>query len=168
MIYVLDTNILSTFRRKKPHPAIAEWVSRIGWRDLTVSVVTIAEIQCGAERTRKQHPDVAAAIDLWLERMLADGEPQILPMGVYASRLLGKMYETPSLRRFIITDPTSKNAASGADLAIAAIAIAEGAVVVTNNVADFLEIHAEFRLPGLFDPINNEWHVQPPDGLTSP
>ena len=27
----------------------------------------------------------------------ADGEPQILPMGAYASWLLGKMYETPSL-----------------------------------------------------------------------
>lgn len=165
MIYILDTNILSPFRKKKPHPALVRWVSEVGWQDLATTVVTIAEIQCGAERARKNDPKVAEEIDGWVDRMLADGEPQILPMSVTASRLLGKMYETPSLRHFIVTDPAAKDAATGADLAIAAIAIAAGGVVVTNNVRHFLQIHNAFPLPGLFDPLNDEWHVQPPDVL---
>ena len=137
----------------------------VGWRDVTATVVTIAEMQCGVERTRKQHPDVAAAIDRWIDKMLADGEPQILPMGVSASRPLGKMYETPSLRHFIVTDPTAKDAATGADLAIAAIAIAAGGVVATSNVGHFLEVHNAFPLPGLFNPVDSQWHVSPTGGL---
>ena len=124
-------------------------------------MVTIAEIQCGAERARRNDPKVAEDIDGWVDGMLADGEPQILPLSVSASRLLGKMYETPSLRHFIASDPAAKDAATGADLAIAAIAIAAGGVVATNNVGPFRQIHNQFPLPGLFDPFNNAWYVQP-------
>lgn len=130
-------------------------------------MVTIAEIQCGAERARKNGaPDVVEEIDGWVDRMLADGEPQILPMSAYASRLLGKMYEMPSLRHFVATDPNAKNPATGADLAVAAIAIAEGGTVVTDNVGHFLQIHDEFPLPGLFNPLDSEWHVRPRDDLS--
>ncbi|MDT8312739.1 MULTISPECIES: PIN domain-containing protein [Roseomonas] len=167
MRYVLDTNILSPFRKKKRPPSLTRWVAAIGWQDLATTVVTIAEIQCGAERARKNGAvDVAADIDGWLDQMLADGGLQILPMGIHAARLLGKMYETPSLRDFTVADPQAKNAATGADLAVAAIAIAEGGVVVTDNVAHFVRIHNEFQLPGLFNPLDGEWHVRPLDNLT--
>jgi hypothetical protein len=50
---------------------------------------------------------------------------------------------------------------SGADLSIAAIAIAGGAVIATDDIGHFLRIHDEFPLPGLFNPIKGEWHVGP-------
>jgi predicted nucleic acid-binding protein len=95
--------------------------------------VTVTEIQRGIERARAQHPAAAEDAERWLTGMLAVGEPQVVPMNVQAARLLGRMYETPALRHFVVTDPKAKDPATGSDLAIAAIAIAEKATVATNN-----------------------------------
>lgn len=161
MRFILDTNILSMFRKKKPSPSVANWVAQTGWDEIATTVVTVMEIQRGVERARLQHPAIAKEAEEWLNGLLAAGEPQVISMDVEASRLLARMYETPAFRHFIITAPQAKNQATGADLAIAAIAIAAGATVATNNVGHFLRINDEFRLPGLFDPLSLAWHVRP-------
>ena len=160
-MFILDTNILSTFRKKKPHPAIVRWVAEVSRDEIATTVVTITEIQRGIERARSQHPTTAREAEDWLNGMIAVGEPQVLPLNIEAARLLGRMYEGPSLRHFIITDPKAKDQATGADLAIAAIAITAGATVATNNVEHFLQIHAAFPLHGLLDPTSQIWHVAP-------
>jgi predicted nucleic acid-binding protein len=159
--FILDTNVLSTFQKKKPHPAVLRWMARIGWGEIATTVVTVTEIQRGIERARAHHPAAADQTEEWLTGMLAAGEPQIFPMNVEAARLLARMYETPALRHFVITDPKAKDQATGSDLATAAIAISVNAIIATNNVKHFLQIHAAFKLPGLFDPFNQSWHVQP-------
>jgi hypothetical protein len=78
------------------------------------------------------------------------------------------MYEAPSLRHFVVTDPNARNAATGADLAVAAIAIAEGRVLATDNIGHLLEIHDVIPLPGLFNPLDGEWHVWPTAGPSPP
>ena len=82
-------------------------------------------------------------------------------MNSAAARLLGRMYEMPALRNFVMFDPTAKTQSAGADLAIAAIVISVGGVVATINVTHFRQVHAAFPLPGLFDPTNRRWHVRP-------
>ncbi|MFZ0550368.1 MAG: hypothetical protein WAM21_06135, partial [Steroidobacteraceae bacterium] len=77
--------------------------------------------------------------------------------------LLGKMYETPPLRNFLVNDPGAKTSKTGADLAIASIAISQDAIVATGNGSDFLLIHEHFPLPGLYDPFEDKWLVKPPD-----
>lgn len=161
MTFVLDTNIVSNFRKKRPHPGLIRWVEETGPQELQTTVVTVTEIQCGIERARVTNPAASARIEEWLEAILSAGEPAILPMGVGAARLLARMYETPALRHFITTNPGAREAASGADLAIAAIAIASDAIVATENVKDFLMIHAAFPLPGLFNPFDATWHARP-------
>ncbi len=161
-MYVLDTNVLSTFCRKTPHPGVARWVAQIGWQAVATTVVTVTEVQRGIERARMQHPRVAAEVEGWLTGLLDAGAPQVLPMGVMAAGLLGRMYETAALRHFIVTDPQAKTQAAGADLAIAAIAIAAGATVATGNIKHFMQIDAWFPLPGLFDPMAQAWHISPP------
>jgi hypothetical protein len=64
----------------------------------------------------------------------------------------------PPLRRFLVTSPAARQAKTGADLAIAAIAISRQAVVASNNVADFLAIQRHFPLP-LLNPFTGEWLV---------
>ena len=159
-MFILDTNVLSTFRKQAPHPVVAQWVARTGWKGITTTVVTITEIQRGIERARAQHPGVAADAERWLDGLLAAGMPQILPMGVTASRVLGRMFEAPAVRNFTLTDRQAKTQATGADLAIAAIAKEAGAAVATANIGHFLQISALFPLPGLFDPFGQAWHIQ--------
>nr|WP_294509654.1 hypothetical protein [uncultured Rhodopila sp.] len=71
------------------------------------------------------------------------------------------MHEAPRLRNFVASDPKQKKPKTPADLAFAAIAIAEGATVATGNHAHFDEIHASFPLPGRYNPFKDIWSVTP-------
>ncbi len=62
------------------------------------------------------------------------------------------MIETPALRHFTLSDPRQKTIKTGADLAIAAIAITHGATIATGNTAHFAQISQHFPLPGLLNP----------------
>jgi predicted nucleic acid-binding protein len=163
LIFVLDTNVVSDLRRKRPHPLLVEWAERSDPDDLATTVVTVHEIQRGIERTRRSSSSNAAAIEAWLEEFLAMGNFFVLPMNVDAWRLLGQMYETPPLRHFLVTDPRAKTSVTAADLAIAAIAIVSGHAIATRDIRHFLQIHAHFPLPGLFDPFGGVWHIQATD-----
>jgi toxin FitB len=93
--------------------------------------------------------------------------PRSCPLDTAAGQVLGRMYAIPALKSFFTSSPRARQAKTGADLAIAAIAIARQAVVATSNVADFCVIHRHFALPGLLNLLTGEWHV-PPAGDTTP
>jgi predicted nucleic acid-binding protein len=158
-MFVLDTNIVSNLRKKRPHPAVKQWIMETGWENLTMTVASVTEIQRGIERVRVPDPALARALETWLDGMLAVGEPMMLEMDVRAARLLARMYETPGLRHFVITDPNAREQATGADLSIAAIAIATGGVVASANTRHFRQINDHFPLPGLFNPFDQSWPV---------
>jgi predicted nucleic acid-binding protein len=159
MRFLLDTDVLSSFRKKAPHPAIVQWVARMTAADIATTVVSVTEIQRGIERARHHHPHIASQAETWLEGLLALGQPAILPLTSPAARVLGRMYETAALRHFIVTDPTAKAQSSGADLGIAAIAISVGAAIATLNTRHFAQIHQSFTLPGLFNPATGDWNI---------
>lgn len=71
------------------------------------------------------------------------------------------MNEAPPLRNFLVHPPDSKKTKTGADLAIAAMAVAHQAALATANSDDFLLIHEHFPLPGLYNPLLEEWIVDP-------
>ena len=126
-----------------------------------MAAATIAEIQCGIGQVADQ--SVAARCSSGSMAMLRDGLPLIADFDSQAAVLLGRMWATPSLNNFIANDPRSMKAKSGADLAIAATAIARDMIVVTANVADFLAISALFPLPGLFNPFASTWAIRTAD-----
>src|SRR6202043_938563 len=101
-------------------------------------------------------------VQQWLAGLLRVGKPHVLPLGTEAAILLGQMNETPPLRNFLLQDPVSKKTKTGADFAIASIAIAHNAMVATGNCSDFLVINEHFNLPGFYDPFEGEWLVTPP------
>jgi len=158
-VFILDTDIVSNLRRRQPNPALLQWIEAVGWAELATTVTTVMEITFGIEEARRTNPDVADAVEQWLLGILGVGEPQILTIDVEAARMLGRMYATPPLKRFLVTSRAARQAKTGADLAIAAIAISRQATIVTNNVADFLAIQPHFPLPGLFNPFTGEWLV---------
>jgi hypothetical protein len=73
------------------------------------------------------------------------------------------MNETPPLRNFLLQDPVTRKTKTGADLAIASIAIAHNGVVATGNGSDFRIINRHFPLPGLYDPFDGKWLIKPTD-----
>jgi len=158
-VFILDTDVVSNLRRRQPNPALLQWIERVGWAELAITVTTVMEITFGIEEVRRTNPGTADAVEQWLLGILGVGEPQVLPLDVEAARMLGRMYAMPPLKRFLVTNPAARQAKTGADLTIAAIAISRQAVVATNNVADFLAIQGHFPLPGLLNPFTGEWLV---------
>ena len=158
-MFVLDTDVISNLRRRNPNPALLRWIEETGWPELATTVTTVMEITYGIEEARRTNPAVAEAVEQWLRDFLAVGAPQVFPLDVEAAQTLGRMYAMPGLKRFLVTSPAARQAKTGADLAIAAIAITRQAVVATNNVADFASIHRHLPLPGLLNPFTGEWHV---------
>lgn len=162
-MYLLGTDIVSNFRKSRPHPNLLDWMGRIADEEVAVSVMTVFEIQSGAHLVRAAAPAKAAEIEAWLDGFVLAGGFAILPLGTEAARLYAAMFVTPSLKSFLLPHPRSKAPKSGVDLIIAAIAIVGDACVVTTNTADYLRIHREFPLPGLYDPLAGSWFVTPPD-----
>lgn len=165
-MFILDTDVVSNLRKKKPHPNLLSWMDEIGWQDLGTTVLTVMEIQIGIERAKRSNAAIADSVQQWFDGLLRVGKPHVLPLGTDAALLLGRMNETPALRNFLLQDPATQKSKTGADLAIASIAIAHNAVVVTGNGSDFLLINRHFPLPGLYDPFNAKWLIEPPDSTS--
>jgi len=161
--FLLDTDVVSNLREAKPHPRLLSWLRSVPPESIFMSAPTIAEIQCGIGLINS--PTAAHKVQQWLDGMLNDGQPRIAGFGVQAAILLGQMWATPSLSNFIVNDPRSRKTKSGADLAIAAAAISMDLVVVTGNVDDFMMINPAFPLPGLLNPFDGNWSVEPVAGM---
>lgn len=160
-MFLLDTDIISNFRKQKPHPELIRWIAQIGWDQVSMSAMTVTEIQIGIERATASDADAATRISRWLDGLLEDGTPQVLPIGARVARLYGRMYETRGLRNFVLARSGSPYGKTGADLCIAATAITHEMIVVTHNVDDFVRINEHFPLPGLFDPFEATWKIRP-------
>ena len=69
-MYLLDTDVISELRRTKPHGAVKAWFRSIKTELIFIPAVVIGEIQASIEITRRQAPQKAQEIELWLERVL--------------------------------------------------------------------------------------------------
>ena len=164
--FLLDTDVVSNLRKAKPHPRLLAWLRAVPRDAVFMAVATVTEIQCGIDQV--DDPGVAHRVQHWLDGLLGDEHPRVAAFGARAAVLLGRMWAMPSLNNFIVNDPRSRKVRTGADLAIAATAIAQGMAVASGNTRDFLEIHAVFPLPGLFNPFAGHWAIDPLPGEQAP
>src|SRR4029434_10845572 len=121
-MYLLDTNIVSELRKRKPHGGVLAWLRRVNDRDLYLSAATLGEIQAGIEFTREQDQAKAAEIEAWADRVVVTWN--ILPMDAATFRMWAKLMHR-------------RSNALIADTMIAATARVHGLQVVTRNVRDF-------------------------------
>lgn len=175
-LFLLDTNVVSEMRARRPNPEVLRWVDANRGR-VAISIVTVQEIQAGAELARLGAPEAAARIEAWLDGIVAAGLPlpggdpepvQILSPGPAAARLVARMQENPALRDFARAQPGQKRPANTGDLWLAAIAAEQGAPVATRDVADFSRIHGAVPLPGVYDPWTGQWAVAPATASPEP
>jgi len=122
-MYLLDTNVISAVRRADRAPQVAAWLRSKAESELFVSVITLGEIERGICAQQRLNPAFAADLRVWVDRTVRLFSDRILPFGAEEARIWGRLSQDIGH--------------GGADLMIAATALARGAVVVTGNVDDF-------------------------------
>lgn len=122
-MYLLDTNVISAARRPDRAPKVAAWLKGRAEEELFVSVITLGEIERGIRLQEGKNVAFAADLRAWLDRTVMLFSDRILPFGPEDARIWGAL--------------SARVGHGGADLMIAATALARGAVVVTGNTADF-------------------------------
>ncbi|KMO36692.1 hypothetical protein VQ03_20235 [Methylobacterium tarhaniae] len=141
-MYLLDTNILSEGAPTKEQGLgfgdFADWLEAAA-DHLWLSVVTIAEIAAGIERSViRGEARKAARLRAWLEIVEHLYGPRILPLGRDAARLSGILSARARMA----------GASPGlADAAIAATAELHGLRVLTRNAKDFAPMGVPFINP---------------------
>ncbi len=127
-MFVLDTNVVSELRRRRPHPVLRAWLESVDQRNLHLSAVTIGEIQLGIEMTRRQDIAKASEIEAWLEEVLVAFT--ILTLDARTFRAWAKLMHGQSADLI-------------EDAMIAATAQVHGLQVVSRNVRDFARLGVE-------------------------
>ena len=132
-MYLLDTNVISSVRRPDRAPQVAAWLRDKPETQLYLSVITLGEIERGIRAQDRTNPAFAADLRAWVDRTVLLFSDRILPFDAEAARIWGRLSQDIGH--------------GGADLMIAATALAQGATVVTGNVADFVPTGVRLENP---------------------
>lgn len=128
--FLVDTYVLSVGAPSKARsiPDLIEWMDRNSER-LYVSVVTIAEIEDGIAKSRREGATrKAAGLRAWLETLVHLYSPRILPFDLAAARIAGTLSDGARARG---------HTAGFADLAIGAIARCHDLTILTCNLKHY-------------------------------
>ena len=128
MNYLLDTCVLSEFTRRLPAQRVVEWLDSIEEDKLSISVITIGEIQHGIERMPDSHRKTELLV--WMNNGLLQ-------------RFRGRMIVIDTPTMILWGSLTARLEATGQpmgvmDSLIAASVLQNNLIVATRNVADFL------------------------------
>jgi len=122
--FLLDTNIVSELRRKRPDPQVMAWFAGVRDENLYLSVLSVGEIRRGVERLKLESQRLG--VTEWLEGILLPWfGPRLLPVNLPVAECWGRL-----------------SAAAGRplpaiDSLLAATAMSHDLTMVTRNVIDF-------------------------------
>jgi predicted nucleic acid-binding protein len=120
-MYLLDTTIVSDVQRRLPKPT--EWLASVDPTSVSLSVITLGEIERGIVKLRKVDSEKATRLDLWLRELRRDNSDRILAVTEDVALAWGRI--------------TAGRTRGSADTLIAATALVHDLILVTRNVADF-------------------------------
>ncbi|WP_205913557.1 type II toxin-antitoxin system VapC family toxin [Rhizobium leguminosarum] len=129
MRYLLDTNILSNVTKPAPSEPLLAWMAVQTDTDLFISSLTVAEIRRGVlEKPAGKKRD---QLEAWFSG--PEG-----PRALFAGRILAFDEKAGLIWARLMADGRAKGRSrSGLDMIIAAVAEANGCIVVTDNEKDF-------------------------------
>jgi predicted nucleic acid-binding protein len=121
--YLLDTNVISETRKKRPFQGVVEFLAVADDEALFLSVLTLGELRKGVQVKRRADPLVADEIAAWIDGIEHLFSHRILPIDAATARLWGELSAERSL-------PV-------VDTLIVATALTRDLTLVTRNVRDF-------------------------------
>ena len=127
MAFVLDTNVISEFRKVqagKGAAGVAEWAASVARSDLYLSAITVMELEMGVRLMERRDVAQGALLRRWITSV-------VLPE--FVARILA-FDANVALRAAALHVPDPK---PWRDAAIAATAMVHGMTVVTRNTSDF-------------------------------
>jgi len=132
MRYLLDTNILSNITKPAPSESLVAWMADRADQDLFIASLTVAEIRRGIlEKPAGKRRD---QLEAWFSG--PEG-----PQGLFAGRILSFDEKSALIWARLMAEGKAKGRPrSGMDAIIAAVAEANGCLVVTDNEKDFADI----------------------------
>lgn len=136
-MYLLDTNVISEFRKIKSGNAnqnVAGWVSGVQASALFLSVITFFELEHGALLIERRDPRQGGMLRAWLDDHVAI---------VFANRILNVDVTIAKLAASLhVPDPRPER-----DALIAATALTHRMTMVTRDVTDFERMGVEVLNP---------------------
>jgi toxin FitB len=124
-MFLLDTNVISELRRPaRADRNVVKWARTIPAASFFLSVISILEIELGAQLSARKDAAQGAVLRAWID-------DQILPH--FEGRILA--IDTPVAQRCARLHVPDRRAER--DALMAATAMVHGLTVVTRNVADF-------------------------------
>lgn len=133
-VYLLDTNIISNVVKPSPSASLLDWMAAQDDQDLYISSLTLAEIRRGIlQKPRGRKRD---ELETWFTS--AEG-----PSALFAGRVLSFDEKAALAWAELMAEETLTGRCRDAlDTIVAAIAIADDCIVVTDNVRHFAGVTA--------------------------
>jgi predicted nucleic acid-binding protein len=120
---LLDTNVVSELRRRRPNAHLLAWHRAQAEADVFISALVVGEIRQGIERVRARDARQAEALDRWLTGLVAGYRERILPVTADIAQEWGRLNALPQPPPVV-------------DGLMAATARVHGLTFVTRNVGD--------------------------------
>ena len=122
-MYLLDTDALSSLRRRRRHPQVERWMADQNPSDVYISAITVGEIERGIFQQERRNPPFARDLTNWLRGVIDFYGDRILNVDMSIARRWGRL--------------SAEIGHHEPDLLIAATALEHNLTVVTRNVRHF-------------------------------
>ncbi len=122
MSYLLDTNVVSETRKRRPEPKVVRWLESSAADALYISVLTLGEIAKGIQLQHPRDPAAAAGLEQWLVGLGEQFTDRIVEVDREIANCWGRLSADPQL-------PV-------VDGLLAATAVVRGLTLVTRNTRD--------------------------------
>ncbi len=126
MNFLLDTNVISEAKQKRPSKRVLAWLDAQDESNLYLSVLTVGEIKKGIARLDSSKKK--ATLERWLEQLRSRFSRRVLPLTEKTFLVWGKMYGEFELKGII---------RPAFDSLLEATALEHDLIFVTRNVKNF-------------------------------